>query len=77
MKRFIMTFTLLFTATFLLAPTSYAANVFNSSKSHAAHQAADTQGDKKKVILAKGKKLAEKEKEARETHSKKAAPGGY
>jgi len=77
MKRFIMIFALLFTATFLLSPTAYAADVFNSSKSHTAHQAADTQADKKKVILAKGKELAEKEKNVTEKHSKKAAPGGY
>jgi hypothetical protein len=77
MKRFIMMITLLFTATFLLAPTAYAADVFNSSKSHAAHQAADAQSDKQKVILAKGKELTEEEKKAREKPSKKAAPGGY
>ena len=77
MKRFIMMFALLFTATFLLAPTAYAADVFNSSKSNVAHEAADAQADKKKVILAKGKELAEEEKKAKEKTSNNAAPGGY
>jgi len=77
MKRFTMMFAVLFTVTFLLTATVDAADVFNSSKSHVAHQTADAQADKKKVILAKGKELAEEEKKAKEKASTKAAPGGY
>lgn len=77
MKRFMMMFALLFTASFLLSPTAYAADVFNSSKSHVAHQSADAQAEKKKMALAKGKEVAKKEKKARANTSNKAAPGGY
>jgi len=77
MKKFMMMFALIFTASFLFSPTAYAADVFNSSKSHAAHQSADAQAEKKKVALAKEKEVAKEEKNAGAKASNKAAPGGY